>query len=199
MSKPTFPTRKSLQQVRRMRPNPSLNHRTRYGGPVSSNVRPHKMPSPQFEGLLLVHGGTHLPAVVTRAATLDTANPIDQNGGKYVLLVASEEKTPNLSVARARKWIEAGAAFVCTWGPSCQDLEELFDYAAFSPELGEPIPFTVMTTSHQNENLDEALWFAFYTAFAPEDLPSPLSSVVVLVDSVSLEARCTKWIETNHE
>jgi hypothetical protein len=157
------------------------------------------MPSPQFDGQYLLHGGTHLPAAVIRAASLDAADPINRDGEKYILLVASEEMTSDVSVAKARMWLEAGAAFVCTWGPSCQGLEESFDYAAFSPELGEPIPFTVMTSSHQNENLDEALWFAFYTTFSPDDLPSPLSSVLVLVDSESLAARCTTWIKTNHE
>jgi hypothetical protein len=157
------------------------------------------MPSHQVVGPSLVHSGTQLSAIVVRAPELATAMPLARGGAKFVLLVASERRNVALPEQQARLWLNEGAAFVCAWGICSDAVEEVFDHAAYSPELGEPLSFTLMTTSHSDESLEEALWFAFYTAFAPDDLKHKLSSVVVLVDSASLEARCTKWIKTNRE
>jgi len=78
-------------------------------------------------------------------------------------------------------------------------VEESFDFASFLPELGTPLSFTLMTTSHKNEELDEALWFAFYTANPPDDLNAELETVVVLVDSRELEQKCRSWVQENRE
>ena len=88
---------------------------------------------------------------------------------------------------------------MCAWGPASGQVEEAFDYATFLPEMGEPLPFTLMTTSHESEELDEALWFAFYNAVPPDDLKAELNTVVVLVDSPALEERCKAWVQVNRE
>lgn len=88
---------------------------------------------------------------------------------------------------------------MCAWGPASSGLDDLFDYATFLPELGEPLPFTLMTTWHDDESLEEALWYAFHCATAPDDLKEQLESVVILVDSTSLAARCITWIQRNSE
>jgi len=80
-------------------------------------------------------------------------------------------------------------------GPGSSAVEESFDHASFLPELGEPLPFTLMTTSHEKEPLEEALWFAFYAAHPPDDLPHVLNTVVVVVDSAVLKAQCIKWVK----
>jgi hypothetical protein len=78
-------------------------------------------------------------------------------------------------------------------------VEEAFDYASFLPELGEPLPFTLMTTSHRDETPQEALWFAFYNAMSPDDLDQELTSIVMIVDSDSLETACIAWVKENTE
>ncbi len=157
------------------------------------------MPSLQVIGPSLVHRGTQLTATVVSAPEIATAIPLSRGGAKFVLLVASEKRHAVLPALQARRWLNAGAAFVCAWGTSSDAVEEMFDHAAYFPEYGEPLPFTLVTTSHSDESLEEALWFAFYSAFAPDDLEHELSSIVVLVDSASLGARCTEWIKTNRE
>jgi hypothetical protein len=62
------------------------------------------------------------------------------------------------------------ASYVCAWGPNSEAVEETFDSASFLPEFGEPLPFSLMTTSHRDETPEEALWFAFYNAPPPDDL-----------------------------
>ncbi len=150
-------------------------------------------------GQVLTHIGSGRQVLVSRAEALANAEPIVLNGEKYVLFTASEQVDATMSVRQARRWLEAGAAYICSWGPRAPETEESFDYASFMPELGEPFPYTVMTTSHADETLEEALWFAFWNARPPDDQPDPISSVVVLVDSAELEVRCAEWIKTNRE
>lgn len=96
----------------------------------------------------------------------------------------------------ARAWVGAGASYICAWGPQSSAIEEAFDYASFLPELGDPLPFTLMTTSHEKESPEEALRFAFYCGWPPDDLDSELNSVVVVVDSEPLEVRCIAWVQS---
>lgn len=116
-----------------------------------------------------------------------------------MLVIASEREAPAAKVEAARAWIEAGASFICAWGPCAPDVEETFDYAAFLPELGEPVPFTLMTMSNQDEPLEEALWFAFYNGKTPDEPEDGTSPVVIVVDSEALEAQGIAWVRANTE
>lgn len=75
----------------------------------------------------------------------------------------------------------------------------MFDYATFLPELGEPLSFTLMTTWHDDETLEDALRFAFYDASAPDDLEEELEAIVILVDSSALAKRCDTWVREYSE
>ena len=147
----------------------------------------------------LRHPGTGRFASVLRVEHFGSAQPVSVATGKYVLVIASERASIHCTQEHARAWVEAGASYVCAWGPAAGEVEEAFDYASFLPELGEPLPFTLMTTSHVGEPLEDALWFAFHTAVPPDDLPYELNSVVVAVDSVALEKECTTWVQENSE
>jgi TPR repeat protein len=149
--------------------------------------------------LPLRHAPTGRSAAIVRVPDFWATPPVAVNSGKYVLLVASEKASACSTVEAARAWLEAGASYVCAWGPSSPEVEEAFDYAAFLPEMGDPLPFTLMTTNHQSDALTEALWFAFYSAMPPDDLGCALESVVVVVDSSALEARCLAWVQENKE
>jgi hypothetical protein len=109
----------------------------------------------------LRHLGTGRSAAVLRVDEFRGASPIGVAHGKYILVVGSEETANLLNVEGARAWVDAGACYVCAWGLASARIEETFDYASYLPELGEPLPYTLMTTSHENESLEEALWFAF--------------------------------------
>lgn len=122
------------------------------------------------------------------------ASPI---GKRFVLVIGSESRRASISCHRARRWIDAGASYVCAWGPSANAIEESFDYASFMPEYGEPLPFTFMTTSHEEGSLEQALWFAFWCSAPPEDLNDELSSVLVVVDTPALRDKSKSWISAN--
>ncbi len=147
----------------------------------------------------LKHPGSKRPAAVLRVEEFWGAKPVGVVAAKYVLVVASERNASLSSTEAARAWIDAGASYLCAWGPTSAEVEETFDYASFLPEFGPPLSFTLMTTSHGDESLEEALWFAFYCAVAPDDLKHDLNTVVVVVDSVALESTCVKWVRENVE
>ena len=145
----------------------------------------------------LVHRPTGRAAFIVYAENLLASDPTSFDKQKYVLFIASEKSVLLSEVREARRWVEAGVGYMCAWGPASSELDDLFDYATFLPELGTPLPFTLMTTWHDKEELEEALWFAFYSATAPNDLEAELKSVVILVDSPALAERCGTWVLEN--
>ena len=147
----------------------------------------------------LLHPGTGRLAAVLRVESFWDTSPVELAAGKYILFVASRRAAALSSVEVARAWLDNGASYICAWGPTSPEVEETFDYASFLPELGEPLSFTLMTTSHEGESLEEALWFAFYNAIAPNDLKYQLSTVIIVVDSPALESACVAWVSENAE
>jgi hypothetical protein len=80
------------------------------------------------------------------------------------------------------KWlINQGASYVCAWGMRCQDMEDAVDQAAVEIEIesGAERP-VVMTTSHPDDSLDEALEFLSKSAWPDEDYLSKTSSTVAI-------------------
>jgi hypothetical protein len=68
----------------------------------------------------------------------ESASPISIAAGKYVVVIASERQKVPFGSKAARAWIDAGASYICSWGPDSANVEEAFDDASFLPELGEP-------------------------------------------------------------
>lgn len=157
------------------------------------------MQHPSTIKLTLSHPGTGRLAAVIRVDGLWSCPPVSVPEGNYVLFMASDLHAQLSEVEVARTWVEAGAVYVCAWGPSSPEIEETFDCASFLPELGEPLPYTLMTTSHSDEPLEEALWFAFYNGKAPDEPDDGACPVVVAVDSQDLEERATVWVRGNAE
>jgi hypothetical protein len=147
----------------------------------------------------LRHAGTGRTAAILRTEDFSRGLPAEIKGSKYVLFVASGKAVAPMRSEAARSWLDAGAAYVCAWGPSASQIEEAFDYASFLPQFGPALPFTVMTTCHASESLEEALWFAFYNATPPDDLKAELNTVLIVVDSSILEAKCKAWVLGNTE
>jgi hypothetical protein len=79
---------------------------------------------------------------------------------------ASDEAIGNLAGAA----IDAGCVFLCAWGPDCDRVHCLFDEALVDRDLAGVLPdaLSVMTTSHAEETLDDAIQF-LSTAAWPAD------------------------------
>jgi hypothetical protein len=74
---------------------------------------------------------------------------------------ASDERLKSF----ARTWLDFGCAWSCSWGPGSERVEFAFDQAEIAIEPFVTPWFTdslCVTTSHETESLDDALWFAVF-------------------------------------
>jgi hypothetical protein len=98
---------------------------------------------------------THMPtgqlAAIVRVDNFQS--PVSIEADRYILVVASEKSVVDLGIKTARAWVDAGAAYVCAWGPGSDEVEDSFDYASFLPECGGELLFALMTTAHKDEPL----------------------------------------------
>ena len=66
----------------------------------------------------------------------------------------------------SRRLLEAGAVYICAWGPGCERLHDICDEER--DVAGVSSDSVVMTTWHAEESLADALWFLL-TAAIPDD------------------------------
>jgi hypothetical protein len=88
-------------------------------------------------------------------------------GNGFVLVIAADtsDRAGPALVGAAAELIRVGASYVCCWGPDCGRLEACFDEAAIEV-YGDPTRESVlMTTSHENDSWEEAIWFGLTLAF----------------------------------
>ena len=63
----------------------------------------------------------------------------------------------------AKRLIVAGCRHACTWSPGCVRVHDAFD--AVNIDLDERVEeIFVLTTWHDDDSLDEAMWYSLYCA-----------------------------------
>ena len=89
--------------------------------------------------------------------------------GTFVLLLAADATGVPDRVLHdcAVHLLRAGARYVCAWGPDCERVHFAFDMAAREVGLNHD-DAVVMTTSHEDEPLREAVWYAANPAYPDE-------------------------------
>lgn len=95
----------------------------------------------------------------------------------FILFIAAKASTNEEERIRrfAANAIEAGCAYVCTWGEGSSYLHDTFDLASMDAKR------SVMSSWHDDETLPDALWFALCNAWPDEDeFPSAAEAMVLL-------------------
>jgi hypothetical protein len=64
----------------------------------------------------------------------------------------------------AAKLLNAGAVYVCAWGPNCERVHHVVDKVRDGPNPPQIVDRVVMTTWHSDEPLAEAIWFILRSA-----------------------------------
>lgn len=87
--------------------------------------------------------------------------------------------------------LDNGCVYMCAWGPDASRIEAVFDLVAVEAELaGKPyVDDVLMTTSHEDESLDDALWFAVFAAFPPEGEANAVLAVCNSASANEIESR----------
>src|SRR6266436_4790686 len=81
------------------------------------------------------------------------------NFGLFVALNANGVADDSI-LQSAKKLLSKGLACLCTWGPDCERVHDLFDVAARGINSALSGDNVIMTTWHSSESLEEALWFS---------------------------------------
>jgi len=121
----------------------------------------------------------------------------------FVLFVATR-----LDAASDAEWVtvaeallRSGAVYVVCWGPGCRDLETHFDSAYVQGVLARPssadgAESVVMTTSHYEDTLEEALWFAVHNAWPAPAYEHKCQTVVATsIANVEWHRRIVEYLD----
>lgn len=106
---------------------------------------------------------------------------VPQELGYFVLFLALDGRGVDTDeVYRfARLAIGQGLVYLCAWGDECERVHDIFDEV---PEIFDPSKegSLVMTTWHDGESLESALWFALNSALPDDDYEEGFRSIVAL-------------------
>jgi hypothetical protein len=100
---------------------------------------------------------------------------------RFVLRIAAD--TEGASGAELQDWakrvLDLGATYVCSWGPGADARETAFDLAAIERETQVSKESVIMTTAHADEPLCEAAWAAVHAAL-PDAFFEPGTEATIL-------------------
>jgi hypothetical protein len=98
----------------------------------------------------------------------DFSSPINIHGEHCVLFIAMDARPMSVDeVSNIANWaLDQGAVYLCAWGPDCERVHDIIDEVLVDRNPGETDEDVIMTTWHDDETLEEALWFAVNNAFA---------------------------------
>lgn len=97
----------------------------------------------------------------------------------FVLFVATGSSAmaePEL-VELCERVIGLGAVYASCWGPECKRLEVCFDQAESALHPGARS--IVLTTCHEHDSLEDAIWFVVHAAYPDDDYEDGWNSVVI--------------------
>ncbi|MDN5942604.1 MAG: hypothetical protein L0H94_12030 [Nitrospira sp.] len=98
----------------------------------------------------------------------DLSSPIAIHGKHCVVFLAMDARPMSVDeISNIANWALAqGAVYFCVRGPDCKRVHDIIDEAVVCRNSGETDEDVIMTTWHEDEALDEALWFAVNSAFS---------------------------------
>jgi hypothetical protein len=100
----------------------------------------------------------------------DMPRVISVSTPRFVCLLAWDARAARLDEisAVARQLLDAGAVYVCVWGPGCERVHDIFDEESVGPNPPATTDSVVITTWHRDESLVDTLDFVL-TAATPDD------------------------------
>jgi hypothetical protein len=133
-----------------------------------------------------------------RAASFDAlASVLPLPFEQFVLLLAADGRGASDHALRdaCGRLLQAGARYVCVWGPDASRIHDICDQVALERGLnkGEAV---VMTTWHDDEPLEEAVWFAANAAFPNEAFADAGEALVAIaIGSGEWESQIRQYLQ----
>jgi len=112
-------------------------------------------------------------------------------------LVADTRELPGPGlVDAAQALIRCGASYVCLLGPDCERLHDCFDEADFYVNGESTTSRLLMTTWHDDESLEEMIWFAINTTVpSPDYFYRTQSVVIATIGSDDWATRAQRYVD----
>ncbi len=107
----------------------------------------------------------------------DTLPALNDFSPFRALVVVEEDVSPDWQSAVSNWLARSGCLYMMAWGKRCGSWNDSVDTANLEQFNYGDIPEDkfIMTTWHENESLEETIWFAKHTAFHPPvELPNVL-------------------------
>jgi hypothetical protein len=104
-------------------------------------------------------------------------------GRYFILLVAGDFSRYTVDELGdfAGRMLDEGVVCVCTWGPDCKKMHDIFDENIYSRQrIAKRVFPLILTTWHTEDNLDKALWYALFVAFPVEEYKEECRSIMVV-------------------
>ena len=98
----------------------------------------------------------------------DKLNPHSTHFGLFLVMDAQEIESKRLGKPAATL-LKKGLAYLCAWDPDCKRVHDTFDTQDLARKLERDTHDVIMTTWHNDESLEEALWFFVHSAFPAAD------------------------------
>jgi hypothetical protein len=98
-----------------------------------------------------------------------------------LLIVADSREVPVEVIAcAAERLLAAGLIYVCVWGPDCERVHDIFDEVHIGDGTVAP-EIEWMSTWHDDEPLEEAIWFFSNGASPPDGEMDGVSYLAVTI------------------
>lgn len=107
----------------------------------------------------------------------------------FMLFLACDSRDISVEVLAefTEKALAQGAVYICTWGPDCERVHDIFDETIVEQQLRlnpkEYVSSDVMTTWHNDESLEDALEFFLTAAVPDDDTTRRKAALVVSIDN----------------
>ncbi|MCP4259351.1 MAG: hypothetical protein GY774_17850 [Planctomycetes bacterium] len=96
-----------------------------------------------------------------------------------LLCVDFERETVDSLSSMASSLADRGNVYFCAWGPGCKQVHDVYDESLVEQEIEEVKEHHVMTTWHNDEPLEEVLWFTLFSAMVEDEQWDDCSSVII--------------------
>jgi hypothetical protein len=113
-----------------------------------------------------IHPTHKRPVYSEFVSSIEAMEPVSFPSAYTVLLIVGDARDiPVDRIARvAERFLSSGLIYVCVWGPDCERVHDIFDEVHVGDGTTEP-GFTLMSTWHSDESLEEAIRFFLQWAF----------------------------------
>ena len=111
--------------------------------------------------------------------------PLPEGIGHFVCLLVWDASAEGVGVVSrmAEQLLGSGCVYLCAWGKDCERVHDIFDEVIVgdgTQETSADAPL-VMTTCHDREPLDSAIWFFLRCAFPDERIADCRSSIAIVI------------------